>query len=228
MKRVIIFREELPLNPRTEMDNFGVIAYKSNRHQLGDEKIDDPIDWLCQKLGFDDLEDYNEQRQTSYQYHDSTLSKLEGEFLDQYIALPVYKYEHGGVKLSTGGFSCPWDSGQIGYIYVPEDHMKEVNSWDESFLKGRTREETAHQLLRAEIEMFDQYINGEVYGFRVEDVTTCPCCGQQNFQVLDSMGGFFGDDFMNNGMAYYLSENGDELVEQLKEYSYQDIEDVTY
>ena len=34
------------------------------------------------------------------------------------LALPVYMYEHSGIALSTSAFSCKWDSGQIGYIFV--------------------------------------------------------------------------------------------------------------
>src|ERR1035437_9220798 len=38
------------------------------------------------------------------------------------IGLPVYVYEHGAVMIRAEGsgnpFSCPWDSGQSGYVYV--------------------------------------------------------------------------------------------------------------
>jgi hypothetical protein len=32
------------------------------------------------------------------------------------LVLPIYKFEHGGVAFSAGSFSCPWDSGFVGYI----------------------------------------------------------------------------------------------------------------
>jgi hypothetical protein len=174
-------------------------------------------------LGYDDLHDYNNHRGTDYEYNNDTLSEIGSEFMEKFIALPVYKFEHGLVKLSTGSFSCPWDSGQVGYIYVPEEKMDEVDSWTDNLLNGRTKREAAEDILRKEIETFSEYINGEVYGFRVEEVTKCECCGSENVEILDSMAGFYGDDFMNNGMADYLSENGEELVEQLKDYSYEDI-----
>ena len=37
--------------------------------------------------------------------------------------LPVYKYEHSGVAYQTTPFSCPWDSGQVGYIFVTKEKI---------------------------------------------------------------------------------------------------------
>jgi hypothetical protein len=35
------------------------------------------------------------------------------------IVVPLYLYDHSGITMSTSPFSCPWDSGQVGYIWVP-------------------------------------------------------------------------------------------------------------
>ncbi len=86
------------------------------------------------------------------------------------LSLPVYMYEHSGVALSTSAFSCSWDSGQVGYIFVSyEDIIKEY---------GKLDIETATKVLEYEIEEYSQYINGEVYGYKVyrkdgEDVSSC-------------------------------------------------------
>ena len=34
-----------------------------------------------------------------------------------YTILPLYLYDHSGLSMNTSGFSCPWDSGQVGWIY---------------------------------------------------------------------------------------------------------------
>ena len=40
--------------------------------------------------------------------------------------LPLYLYDHSGITMNTGGFSCSWDSGQMGWIYATkEDIQKE-------------------------------------------------------------------------------------------------------
>jgi hypothetical protein len=31
--------------------------------------------------------------------------------------LPIYLYDHSGLYIRTTPFSCPWDSGQIGFIF---------------------------------------------------------------------------------------------------------------
>jgi len=35
--------------------------------------------------------------------------------------LPIFKYQHSGVRYNTTGFSCPWDSGKFGYIYISKE-----------------------------------------------------------------------------------------------------------
>ena len=86
------------------------------------------------------------------------------------LSLPVYMYEHSQVALSTEPFSCSWDSGQVGYIFVSyEDIIKEY---------GKLDIERATKVLEYEIEEYSQYINGEVYGYKVyrkdgENVDSC-------------------------------------------------------
>ena len=36
----------------------------------------------------------------------------------KYLMLPLYLYDHSGITMNTTGFSCPWDSGQVGWIYA--------------------------------------------------------------------------------------------------------------
>ncbi len=45
------------------------------------------------------------------------------------VILPLDLYDHSGITMNTTGFHCPWDSGQVGYIYVmPEDIRKEFSA----------------------------------------------------------------------------------------------------
>ena len=34
------------------------------------------------------------------------------------VILSLYLYDHSGITMSCSPFSCPWDSGQVGYIYL--------------------------------------------------------------------------------------------------------------
>ena len=63
--------------------------------------------------------------------------------------------------------------------------------------------ERAKACLQSEVEVYDQYLTGEVYGFRV--------LGEDDTEV-DSCWGFFGSDPMTNGIFEHLSEQAKELV----------------
>ena len=40
------------------------------------------------------------------------------EQMEGMMILPLYLYDHSGITMNTTGFSCPWDSGQVGWIYA--------------------------------------------------------------------------------------------------------------
>jgi len=86
------------------------------------------------------------------------------------LSLPVYMYEHSQVALSTEPFSCSWDSGQVGYIFV--SHAEIIECY------GKLDLDTAKKCLETEIDEYGLYLNGEVYGYKVyrkdgEDVNSC-------------------------------------------------------
>lgn len=94
------------------------------------------------------------------------------------LYLPVYRYEHGGVVYATTPFSCPWDSGQTGYIYVSRPKVRE--EYNVKRISPQTRDKVL-SVLRSEVETFSQWANGEVYGYI-------------NTETDDSCWGFFGID----------------------------------
>lgn len=146
---VSIFHDDFPESPR-EWDNLGTITYNPRSREVFGEKA------------------------------------MEGEEVDaiinnehDYIALPVYAYVHSGAVLNTTGFSCPWDSGQSGIIYVSKKKVREEFSVKRISPKLK---EKVKEILRAEIETFSKYIGGEVYGFTVTN---------KEGEIIDSVGGFF-------------------------------------
>lgn len=40
--------------------------------------------------------------------------------------LPVYMYDHGELVFSTSQFTCPWDSGQVGFIFATREDIKQL------------------------------------------------------------------------------------------------------
>lgn len=99
------------------------------------------------------------------------------------IWLPLWKYEHGGAAYraaESNPFRCPWDSGQVGYVFAKKEDVRK-----EYGVKRITPAIRAKVLdvLRAEVETYSQWANGEVYGFRVLD---------SDGEELDSCWGFIG------------------------------------
>jgi len=43
-------------------------------------------------------------------------SILDGDIPEGYEVAKIHAYIHGGISLSLGSFSCPWDSGVFGFL----------------------------------------------------------------------------------------------------------------
>lgn len=99
------------------------------------------------------------------------------------VCLPLYLYDHSGITMSTKPFSCPWDSGRVGYIYASPDAIRK-----EYGVKRITKaiRERVTAVLMQEVETYDQFLTGEVYGYVIET---------PDDDNADSCWGFFGLDY---------------------------------
>lgn len=81
--------------------------------------------------------------------------------------LPVYMLDHSGVALSVRDFGDPWDSGQAGVAYVTRDIWKDTQGaeWTGS---DEDRAQAA-AMIKADVELYGSYVNGECYWYRVLD-----------------------------------------------------------
>ena len=90
------------------------------------------------------------------------------------IVLPIYMYDHSGITINTTGFSCPWDSGQVGYIFITrKDAVKE---WGKK-LCTKDVEKRAIAYLKCEVKTYDDYLTGNVYGYDIDDGDGDSCWG---------------------------------------------------
>ncbi len=86
---------------------------------------------------------------------------------DVHIFLPVWLYDHSGtcyIAAHYNPFSCPWDSGQFGYIFVAKDKVREEFGVKRISAKLRKKVEAC---LKAEVEAYNRYADGEVYGYEI-------------------------------------------------------------
>lgn len=107
------------------------------------------------------------------------------------IVLPVFGYDHGGLRLKAGERTYPftdqWDSGFAGIVYDTSEAREEC---------GTPRELVAEALAQ-EVELYDQWANGEMYGFVVEKRIDT-----DQWEEVDSLWGMYGVDYaMTEGKA---------------------------
>jgi hypothetical protein len=154
-----ILQDESAPNPRKEYDCFGKMVCFHRRYDLGDEHDFKHEDFN----GWDELEGHLRKE------------------LNAEIVLPLYLYDHSGITMNVTGFSCSWDSGQVGLIYATKEMiMEEHGDCNEESLK-KTKE-----LLIAEVATYDQYLQGDVWEYVIKDKDgTC----------VDSCGGFYNKEY---------------------------------
>ena len=192
-RRVRIIQDEDPESPR-EWDNLGTMVCWHSRYTLGDEQPSaDPQTWR-RELAAEHVSEDDPDLLTD--------EDIRRALEDHYIMLPLILYDHSELSMSTNRqwpYDCPWDAGQVGWIYVSK--AKGRKEWPKvANLDAKLRE-----VLEGEVETYDQFLRGEVYGFVVEERDHCDSCGREEWQHVDSCWGFFGHDLEQNGIADYLS-----------------------
>ena len=76
---------------------------------------------------------------------------------------------HSGATVAaawSNPFGCPWDSGRSGWVWVSKDKVLK------EFGRKRMSPELlakVHEILRAEVKVYDQYLQGDVYRYVIED-----------------------------------------------------------
>lgn len=98
------------------------------------------------------------------------------------IVIPVYMYDHSGITINTTGFSCPWDSGQVGVMYCTK--KKAVHEFGNKLCTKKVIY-SAIKCMVGEVKSIDDCLTGNVWGYRVLDA---------NGDTLDSCWGFVGDE----------------------------------
>lgn len=158
-----IFQDPDPISPR-EDDNLGKIEMY-HRHYL-----------FPHEGGFKD--------------DPEGLTELLKNRFEVVVCLPIYLYDHSGITISTGNeypFNDRWDAGKVGFIYATrEDVKKEFDRKKiNPFIKKHVTE-----ILQSEIETYDQYLRGEIYGFNLSKVSKCDH-GDEHLDNIDSCWGYY-------------------------------------
>jgi hypothetical protein len=160
--KIEIHSDDDGINPRHEWDNMGTMVCFHGRYNLGDKDH-----------GF---------KQSNY----DSWAELQKAIIREHgpcLIAPLYLYDHSGITISMGEFSCKWDSGQVGFIFVPHSRIRKEYSCKRISKKTLER---AKGCLESEVKVYDDYLTGNVYGFKIFDDVD----GENE---IDSCWGFFGD-----------------------------------
>jgi len=161
-----IYPDEMAADPR-EWENLGKMVCFHGRYNLGDKH------------------DYKTEDFDGWKEMSEHLIKEEGAL----VILPLYLYDHSGITMSTGSFSCPWDSGQVGFIYADKKMILDFYGGKKVTKAKLKRVEKG---LRAEVEVYDSWISGSCYGWNADD--------PDGDEIDDSCWGYYGYNWKENGL----------------------------
>ena len=168
-----------PMNPRTEWDNLGTMVCFHNRYDLGDKT------------------DYRSEDYNGWDELKQGILENEGEV----VILPLYLYDHSGITISTSSFSCRWDSGQIGFIFVSKHTIK----------KEGIDETKVEEYLKGEVETYDKYLTGENYRYTIYEIETCSL-GHEHKNVVECCGSYLSEEECENEGKSVLQHLEKEVV----------------
>ena len=180
-----IWQDEIPQNPR-EDDNLGTMVCFHGRYSLGDRNHG-----LTDSMfrGWAELEQHLRNS------------------LDAATVLPIYMYDHSGITISVTPFSCPWDSGQVEFIYISKEKARKEYGW-----KKLTKDRLAklEEYLTSEVDTYDKYLTGDIYGYNILNPD-----GTETDEGM--VGGYFGYDHEVSGLLVDARSKIDYEVEVKEE-----------
>ena len=135
------------------------------------------------------------------------------------VCKPIYMYDHSGQTISLSPFGCPWDSGCRGYIFVFKDKI--LNDFERA-TEDNWRD-IADEIIQSEIDIYDYYIQGKVYGYCLEeghtiehkDLVTGAIWTSTEYETVDSCCGFYGD--CSSDILHAALGDEWEIIEEIKE-----------
>ena len=120
---------------------------------------------------------------------------------DDVISLPLYLCDHSSITMSTCPFSSSWDSGQVGHIFVDKETVRKKYNWKNV---TRGRQQRVEEYLESKVNTYDMYLTGEVFRYTI---------GSQQADILDSRGGYYGEDealaAAKDSVDYIVKEKGE-------------------
>ncbi len=239
----VIEQDPEPYNPREENEGYlGTMWCAHRRYTLGDEMFDGDVLELMKQLVELKEPEFTDRigRRVRDLLPGLTMERWEEELVEirsyvekafdkHYLSRNLYLYDHSGLAMNTGGFSCHWDSGQVGMIVASKEQVREFFR-----VRAITKKvyERAMEVLDSEVKEYSQYLEGDVYGFRVLEVPdhiieeyadesgydlqeVAEYIDPKDCEEVESCWGFYGDEYAieeAKDMVAYLERTYDERL----------------
>ena len=175
-----------------------------------DDSAENPRNWdnlsiliIRNGLGDTDIHLNKELERTQYESnnaeeHKELMTKVIEEHYGSKVLYSdfVSKYEHSGVRYFLGK-SSGWDYSNVGFVFVIQDFLEMHND----------SEEKIEDIVKAEIELFSKWANGNVYQFILYN---------NEGGVQDSLGGLYDleeirehlpDEWQEEDLQQYINYN---------------------
>lgn len=159
--------------------------------------------------------------------------------------MPLWLYDHSGITMSCGSrsgqYADPWDSGQVGWIlmlketamknlcgYVLDENGERIrvehkhegypSTWSHLTcpLTDETWRARAIEVMEADVRIYDQYLTGDVYGFKLYEKADNPDDGDPDvpgWTEMDSCWNFYGSNLYENGILDMVADGLEEALE---------------
>lgn len=195
-----VMYDESAINPLENKEEFAGIMGRficwSKKYSLGHKhNFEDKVDLfkeLAYKYHSDEVKKLDEALNSNKITFGSYVCRLEQIIYtseDVYI-LPLFLYDHGGLTVSAVRFPSKWDSSLVGYVYTTKDALDSIGCVYNS-------REDVEDILKSDIQLYDEYVKGEVYGFSIVEYDEK--YGNE-YGEIESSWGFYGSDMKENGM----------------------------
>jgi hypothetical protein len=162
--RLVVYIDDMTESPRS-WTNLGWFITVDSRYQSPDKN--EVLENIVKETG---------QLATSQEEHIKMIKKeFESDTNAKVVAIyPVMKYEHGYIAYNLGT-AHGFDYSNNGFYIITEKTQKEVGTAKKDFI----------EVIEGELKVYNQFVNGEVYGFRLYD---------EQGELIDSCGGFYDID----------------------------------
>lgn len=171
-KRIRIYQDTEPMNPRTDYDHLATMVAFHPRYNLGDEKHG------YVRESFSSGEELKEAIERDH---------------DPAAILPLFLLDHSGITIRTGIFHEDpggWDTSFVGFIFVSKKKARE-----EFGKPTKTNLKKVEDCLEAEVKEYAQYLEGDVWGYTISHNETCDKCEHTECVNEDSCWGFYGYEY---------------------------------